>query len=171
MCSSSCRVASLNGSVRLFFSAFLSMLGGVMLRHPLAITAAGDIADPIFVFKIPADGFSDAGLKRLQRVPVQFALDFAGVHRVPAVVAGAVFDERDELAVRNGGVVRAQLVQQIANGPDKLEVLFFASPADVVGLPDAAVGEHGANGTAVILDVEPVANVFAVAIHRERLAG
>src|ERR1019366_5587169 len=142
-----------------------------MFRHPLTIAAAGDIADPVFVFKIPADGFADAALKRLQRVPVQFALDFARVHRVPAVVAGAVFDESDELAVGNGGVVRAQFVQQLANGADNLQVLFFASPPDVVGFSDAAVGEHGANGAAVIFDVEPVANVFAVTIHRERLAG
>src|ERR1019366_6330528 len=142
-----------------------------MFRHPLTIAAAGDIADPVFVFKIPADGFADAALKRLQRVPVQFALDFARVHRVPAVVAGAVFDESDELAVGNGGVVRAQFVQQLANGSDNLQVLFFASPADVVGFSNAAVGEHGANGAAVILNVEPVANVFAVAIHRQRFAG
>src|SRR6266481_5248628 len=175
MCSSSFEFRAsalrLGFSSQLFLSAFLSMLGGVMFRHPLAIAAAGDITDPIFVFKIPADSFSDAALKCLQRMPVQFALDFARVHRVPAVVTRAVFDERDELAVRHGGVVRAQLVKQFANGSDNFEVSFFASPADVVGFSDAALGEHGANGAAMILDVEPVANVFAVAIHREWLAG
>src|SRR6266478_9306880 len=150
---------------------FVSMLGGVMFRHPLTITAAGDVADPVFVFQIPADGFMDAALKRLQRAPVQFALDLARVHGIPAVVAGAVFYERDQLAVRNGGVVRAQFVEQSANGGDNVQVLFFAAPTDVVGFSDAAVGEHGTNGAAVILDVEPVANVFAVAIHREWLAG
>src|ERR1700674_4605972 len=105
---------------------FLSMLGGVMFRHPLTIAAARDITDPVFVFKIPADGFADAALKCLQRMPVQFALDFARVHRVAAVVARAVLDESDELAVRNGGVVRAQLVQQIANSSDHLGGPFFA---------------------------------------------
>src|ERR1700716_1484182 len=108
------------------------MLGGVMFLYPLTITAAGDITDPVFVFKIPADSFSDAGLKRLQRMPIQFALDFARVHRVAAGVTGAFFDERDELVVRNDGVVRAQFIQQFANGRDNLEVLFFASPTDVV---------------------------------------
>src|ERR1700694_6157397 len=81
---------------------FISMLGGVMFRHPLAIAAASDITDPVFVFKIPADSFSDAGLKRLQRVPVQFPLDFAGVHRVAAVLGGGVFAGRGERAVRSG---------------------------------------------------------------------
>src|ERR1700675_3471977 len=180
MCSWSCvlrhvefRVSALRLDFpsRLFSQLSISMLGGVMLRHPLAIAAAGDITDPIFVFKIPADGFSDAALKRLQRMPVQFVLDFACVHRVSAVVAGAVFDKSEELAVRHGGGGRAQLVQQFANGPYNIEVLFFASPTNVVGVSDAAVGQYGANGAAVILDVEPVANVFTVAIHRERLAG
>src|SRR5260370_14580423 len=79
---------SLGFSSRLSLSTF----GGVMLRHPLTIAAAGDITYPIFVFEIPADSFSDAALKRLQWMPVQFALDLAAVHRVAAAVGrGAVF--------------------------------------------------------------------------------
>src|SRR5208282_1130081 len=89
---------------------------------------------------------------------------------VAAVVAGAVFDERDELAVWNNRVLRTHLVEQLANGSDNLQVLFFALPTDIVSFSDAAAGEHGANGAAVILDVEPVANIFAVTIHRKRLA-
>src|ERR1019366_9752898 len=102
-----------------------------MFRHPLTIAAAGDIADPVFVFKIPADGFADAALKRFQRVPVQFALDFARVHRVAAVVAGAVLDESDELVMWNGGGVWGQFVPQVANGSGCLPVSLFASPTDV----------------------------------------
>src|SRR6202171_845865 len=105
-------------SFSLGFSSWLSLstFGGVMLRHPLTIAAGGDITYPIFVFEIPADRLSDAALKRLQRMPVQFALDLAAVHRVAAVVAGAVFDERGELAVRNGGGVRAGVLAAITNG-------------------------------------------------------
>src|ERR1035441_6775937 len=120
----------------------VSTLGGIMFRHPLTIAAAGDLADPVFVFKIPANGFADAALKCLQRVPTQLAFDFARVHGVAAVVAGAVFDERDELAVGKGGIVRAQFVEQLANSSNNFQVLFFASPADVVGFSDAAAGEH-----------------------------
>ena len=40
-------------------------LGGVVFRHPLTITAAGHIADPVFVFKIPANGLANSTLKRL----------------------------------------------------------------------------------------------------------
>src|SRR5271169_2012035 len=90
--------------------ASCSTFGGVVFRHPLTIAATGDVADPVLVFKIPADGLADSTFKRLQRVPVQFALDFARVHCVAAVVAGAVFDERDEFLVGNGGIVRAQFV-------------------------------------------------------------
>src|ERR1019366_4092888 len=163
----------MTNSVARFWSCRVSAstFSGVMFRNPLTIAAAGNVADPVFMFKIPADGFLDAALNRLQRAPVQFAFDFARVHGVPAVVAGAVFDERDELAVRNGRVVRPQFVQQPANGADNFEVLFFAPPTDVVGFSDPAVREHGTNRAAMILNVKPVANVFAITIHRERLAG
>src|ERR1700687_2872704 len=100
MCSQSCvlrhvefRASALRLGFRLSFSSlpFLILLGALMFRHPLAIAAASDITDPVFAFKIPADSFSDAALKRLQRMPIQFALDFAGGHRVPAGATGAVF--------------------------------------------------------------------------------
>src|ERR1019366_7884524 len=114
--------------------------------HPLTIAAAGDIADPVFVFRISANGLADAARERLLWGPIQFALDFASVHRVAPVVAGAVFDERDEFVVGNGGVVRAQFIQQFANRADNFQVLFFTASTNVVGFSDAAVGKHGANG-------------------------
>src|ERR1019366_5870027 len=128
----------MTNSVARFWSCRVSAstFSGVMFRNPLTIAAAGNVADPVFMFKIPADGFLDAALKRLQGAPAQFALDFARVHRVPAIVSGALLDERDELAVRNGGVVRAQFVQQFAIGSDLFEVLLFASPSSLVGFSD-----------------------------------
>src|SRR5260370_41985246 len=85
----------------------VSMLGGVLLGHPLTITAAGHIADPVLLFQIPADGFMYAALTRLQRAPVTFASDLAPAHRVPPVGAGAVVYTRDQLSVWSRGVARA----------------------------------------------------------------
>src|ERR1700689_4565704 len=121
--------------------------------------------------KIPAGGFADSGYECFLGTPVQFALNLGCVHRVAAVMTRTIFDESDELFVRDDGVVRAQFIEQRADGGDDLEVLFFAAAADVVGFSDMAVGEYGAKGAAVVLDVEPVADVFAIAIDRERLAG
>jgi hypothetical protein len=52
-------------------------------------------------------------------------------------VAGAIFDERDQFVVGNDGIIRAQFVEQLADGVDDLQILFFAAPADVVGFSDA----------------------------------
>src|SRR5258706_982885 len=99
-----------------------------MFRHPLAIAAAGDITDPIFVFKIPADRLADAALKCLQRTPVEFVLDFARVHRVPAVVGRGGFYQNGEVAHWANGVVRGQPVTPIPNRARHTWGPFFASP-------------------------------------------
>jgi hypothetical protein len=53
---------------------------------------------------------------------------------------------------------------------DDFEVGALVAAADVVGLADAAVGEDGADGAAVVEDEEPVADLLAVAVDRQRLA-
>ena len=67
------------------------------------------------------------------------------------------------------GVCGTGLVEQDADRLDHLEVGHFAAAADVVGLARAALGEGEAHGGAVVPDVEPVANVLAVAVDRQRL--
>src|SRR5580700_10651752 len=102
----------------------------------MTIAAAGYVPNPVFVFKIPADSFADSGCECLLRMPVEFALNPGCVHGVTAVVSGTIFDERDELLVGDDGVVRAQFVEQRADGGDNFKVLFFAAAADVVGFSD-----------------------------------
>ena len=51
-----------------------------------------------------------------------------------------------------------------------LEVLHLGVAADVIGLADAAAREHARIGAAVVADVQPVAHVRAIAVHRQRLA-
>ena len=104
------------------------MLAGVVFRHPLTITAARHIANPVVVIKIPADGFADPTVKCFQRVPMQFAFDFARVHRVAAVVPGPIFDECHQFVVRDDGIMGAQFVEQLAHGTDNLQVLFSPPP-------------------------------------------
>ena len=53
---------------------------------------------------------------------------------------------------------------------DDLEVGALVAAADVIGLADATLCEDGADGRAVVGDEEPVADLLAVSIYRERLA-
>ncbi len=111
-----------------------------MFRHPRTVAAAGYLADPGFVFKIPPHGFADAAFERLERLPLQFVLDLPRIHCISPIVAGTIFDECDELVMGHDGVVRAQLVEQLADGAENIQICFFAASTDVVGLPDLARG-------------------------------
>ena len=71
----------------------------VLRLHPLPISAALHVGDPLRVFQIPGDGFLDAGLKGFGWLPAKFALELAGVYGVAAIMAGAVFNVRDLRAV------------------------------------------------------------------------
>ncbi len=63
-----------------------------------------------------------------------------------------------------------ELVEKGAEGVDDVEVGALVVAADVVGFADAAALEHGAEGAAVVEDEEPVADLLAVAVDRQRLA-
>src|SRR3546814_15967100 len=74
-------------------------------------------------------------------------------------------------AARLAVLARAALVQQRADGFDHFDVLLLGVAADVVGLADTAAFEHRADRAAVVAHIHPVADVPAVAVDRQRLAG
>ena len=118
------------------------------------------------MFEIPGDGLGDAGIEGLLRFPAQFALDLACVDGIAPVMSGAVRDVgnlcRIGLAVGSG----PQGVQTLTYQFDYIDVGFFVSAADVVGLAHPARFQHAPDGAAMILDVEPVANLHAVTVDR-----
>jgi hypothetical protein len=85
-------------------------------------------------------------------------------------VAGAVGDVGDEAAVAAGGV-GLEFVEERAEGVHDLDVGLLVPAADVVDLAGLAGLQDGADGAAVVGDVEPVADLLAVAVHGQRLAG
>src|SRR5699024_8988962 len=62
-------------------------------------------------------------------------------------------------------------VQQAADGFHHFDVLPLGVAADVVDLARAAGLKHAPDRGAVVLDVQPVADVFSVTVHRQRLPG
>src|SRR5882757_6175099 len=103
----------------------ISAFSGVLLRHPLAIAAAGDVLYPPFVLKIPAHGLLNPTFKRFPGMPIQFACDFPRIHRVSAVVARTVLYERDKLPVWNDRIAGPQLVEQAAERLHDVEILLL----------------------------------------------
>jgi hypothetical protein len=58
----------------------------------------------------------------------------------------------------------------LADQFDDIDVGFFIPAADVVGLAHPACLQYAAYGVAMILDIEPVAYLQAIAVNRQRLA-
>ena len=91
----------------------------------------------------------------MRRPPAQLALELGGVDGVAAVVAGAVGDPVEVL-----GVAAHRLQDHAQDG----DVVPFAISSDEVGLPHAALGEDVPDGRGVVLGVDPVADVLALAV-------
>lgn len=120
-------------------------LGGLLGRAP-----------PGLVGDVPVDGGLQAlGEVGVGRPPAQLALELRAVDGVAAVVAGAVGDPVEVLGVAPHG--REDHAQ---DG----DVVPLAVGADEIGLPHAALGEDVPDGAGVVLGVDPVADVLALAV-------
>lgn len=124
-----------------------------------AVTGLGGLlgrAPPRLVGHVPVDGGLQAlGEVGVGRPPAQLALELGRVDGVAAVVAGAVGDPVEVLGVAAHGLedhAQDRDVVPLAVGPDE------------VGLPRAALGEDVPDGRAVVLGVDPVADVLAAAV-------
>ena len=78
-------------------------------------------------------------------------------------MAGTVRDVGDLILVRLAVRARAEFVEEGAEGMDDVDVGLFVPAADIVNLAHPARFEDAADGAAVVLDVEPVADLLAIA--------
>ena len=95
---------------------------------------------------------------------------FDDVERVAEVVAGAVGDEADARACVAGEAL-ARRVDEVAQARDEGEVLALDGAAEGVALARLAAGEREEEATRVIVDVEPLAPLRAVAVDGDLAAG
>ena len=122
------------------------------------------------MLQTPPHRFAEARFKRLRGLPAEFARGFGRIHRVAAVVAGAVVHEGDEAA----GVAAelwGEFIHEIAESLHESEIGPFVAAADAVGLAGVATQEGLPKGLGVVANVKPVAHVQAIAIDGEGLAG
>ena len=99
--------------------------------------------------------------------PAEFALEFGGVDGVAGIVAEAVGDVGDEVEV---GAFRT--TKEAVNGVDYylyyVYVLPFVEASDVIGLGDGSFMEYEVYCPRVVFYEEPVTDILAFAIDRER---
>ena len=120
-------------------------LGGLLGRAP-----------PGLVVAVPGYGLGQAGGEVGARgLPAELGPELGRVDRVAAVVAGAVAHPVEVV------LGAAEGLQDLAQNGD---VVQLAVGADQVGLADSALREDAPHGRAVVLGVDPVADVPAVAV-------
>src|SRR5215831_12324676 len=124
-------------------------------------------APPPFVFEIPDNRLFDSAVERLDRPPAELTFDLARVYRITQVMPRPVGDKGDQRFVRAAD--RAQTVENGADSKHDVDVASLVPAADIILLADPAAGDEEIERARMILDIEPVANVRAGAIDRQRL--
>ena len=130
--------------------------GLLPLRPVLGLGGLLGRAPPGLVVAVPVDRLREAGGEvGVLGLPAELGPELGGVDRVAAVVAGAVAHPVEVV------LVPAEGLEDLAEHGD---VVQLAVGADQVGLADAAAGEDCPHSGAVVLGVDPVADVPAVAV-------
>ena len=128
----------------------------------MLIVTIDDMLPPILMLKVPLDRLLDAILELRLRLPAEFRVDLRRVDGVAAVVALAVGDVLDEVFA---------LAEFLEDGLDDIDIGALIVAADVVDLADTPLLQDQVDGMAVVLHIEPVADVLAVAVDRQLLIG
>ena len=133
-----------------------------------AAVALPQRAPPPFIGDVPLHGGVEPVFETDFGGPLQLALQLARIDRVAPVVAGPVLDARDEAPVRRAA--GSQPVEAVADRGGDGDVGPFARCADVVLLARSAARQDAIERARMILDMQPVADVEAIAVDRDRLA-
>ena len=99
--------------------------------------------------------------------PIEHPVCLCRIQRISPVVSQTVRDEGDELGVGLFGVA-GLLGEGVQEQMDEVDVAQLVVPADVVDLTGGALVQDEIDGAAVVFDIQPVADVEAVAVDRDR---
>src|SRR3982074_3379069 len=117
----------------------------VVLVDPRPVGAAGHIAPPIFLVKIPANGLAESGLEPDAASIAEFAGEFCGVDRIAVIMARPVDHVGDKRAAsirrscgtgrkaqREGWIGGESMVKRVADQADDAAVVLFVAAADII---------------------------------------
>lgn len=117
---------------------------------------------PGAVVRVPVDGLFQAGLEvRVRGRPTQFGPELRGIDRVSTVVARTVLHPVERVLA---------LSHHLQNHAKHGDVVPLAVRADQVGLADPALGQDRPHAAGMVLGVDPVAYVLALAVQLRSLA-
>lgn len=139
----------------------------VIERNPVAIGPCRDIGHPLLIVEIPTNSFLQTSFKCFLRTPADIALNSAGVDRIAPIMARTIRHEGDLFLIRSAVGARPFGIE---NGADEVydrDVAFLAGATDIVDGARPPVRQHGAKRRAMISDIDPIADIQAVAINRD----
>lgn len=117
---------------------------------------------PLAVVRVPVDGLFQAGLEvRVRGRPTQFGPELRGIDRVSTVVARTVLHPVERVLA---------LSHHLQDHSKHGDVVPLAVRADQVGLADPALGQDRPHAAGMVLGVDPVAYVLALAVQLRPLA-
>ena len=117
---------------------------------------------PLAVVRVPVDGGLQTGLEvRVRGRPTQFGPELRGIDRVSTVVARTVLHPVERVLA---------LSHHLQDHAKHGDVVPLAVRADQVGLADPALGQDRPHAAGMVLGVDPVAYVLALAVQLRSLA-
>ena len=117
---------------------------------------------PLAVVRVPVDGGLQTGLEvRVRGRPTQFGPELRGIDRVSTVVARTVLHPVERVLA---------LSHHLQNHAKHGDVVPLAVRADQVGLADPSLGQDRPHAAGMVLGVDPVAYVLALAVQLRPLA-
>ena len=128
---------------------------GRLCAYALAPTALAPLQSPI-----PRHRRTQPLHERMLRRPSELRADLRSVNRIAAIVAKPILHIRDQ---------RFGFVQYLQYQARDVDVSPLVVAAHVVHLADSPRVQNHVHRPAVILDMQPVAHIFPVAVDRERL--
>ena len=90
------------------------------------------------------------------------------IDSVALIVAGAIGNKSYQTAARF--IPRHKLVENFTDRVDDLEISPLAAPADIVAMSGTPLGENQRECSDVVINIEPVTDMPAVSVHRQRLS-
>ena len=121
------------------------------------------------IFQVPINGTVETFFEADVGVPIQGCVQFVRVHRVAPIVSGAILDKGDQVGMREHRIVGSQFVQPLTDGSYYLDVGALTSCTDVIAFSYHALAQNRVERIDVIINIEPVACVFAFSVDRDRL--
>src|SRR5580704_16070475 len=136
------------------------MAVAILLFVVLQVLTRLDAINPFGVGLVPVDGIADPLAKGHLRLPVELTFRLAAIDGIPQVVPGTITDKFNQ---------SLRFSEQLEQHAGQVDIANFLVTAEVVDLARLPLAQSRVDSPAVIMHVNPVADILPRAIHGQRL--